>query len=43
MTTTNAKTKKPKTEKGKYPTIYRKQADESWKVVADAAVPLSAD
>jgi uncharacterized protein (TIGR02246 family) len=34
-TMTNPKTKKPMTEKGKYLTIYRKQADGSWKVVAD--------
>jgi uncharacterized protein (TIGR02246 family) len=42
LTTTDAKTKKPKTEDGKYLTIYRKQADGSWKVVADAAVPNTA-
>jgi uncharacterized protein (TIGR02246 family) len=34
-TMTNPKTKKPMTDKGKYLTIYRKQADGSWKVVAD--------
>jgi uncharacterized protein (TIGR02246 family) len=42
MTTTDAKTKKPKTEKGKYLTIYRKKADGSWKAVVDAAVPDAA-
>jgi uncharacterized protein (TIGR02246 family) len=41
MTTTDAKTKKPKTEKGKYLTIYRKQTGGSWKAVVDAAVPDS--
>jgi len=35
LTTTDPKTKKPITEKGKYVTVYRKQADGSWKVVAD--------
>jgi uncharacterized protein (TIGR02246 family) len=35
MTTTNPKTKKPVTDKGKYLTIYMKQADGSWKAVAD--------
>lgn len=35
MTTTDAKTKKPMTDKGKYLTIYAKQADGSWKAVAD--------
>ena len=35
MTMTNPKTKKPVTDKGKYLTIYRKQADGSWKAVAD--------
>jgi uncharacterized protein (TIGR02246 family) len=35
MTTTNPKTKKPITDKGKYLTIYTKQADGSWKAVAD--------
>ena len=35
QTATNAKTKKPKTDKGKYLTVFRKQADGSWKVVAD--------
>jgi len=35
QTTTDAKTKKPKTDKGKFLTIYGKQADGSWKAVAD--------
>jgi len=35
MTMTNPKTKKPMTDKGKYLTIYMKQADGSWKAVAD--------
>jgi uncharacterized protein (TIGR02246 family) len=35
MTMTNPKTKKPATDKGKYLTIYMKQADGSWKAVAD--------
>jgi len=35
MTVTNPKTKKPVTDKGKYLTIYAKQADGSWKAVAD--------
>jgi uncharacterized protein (TIGR02246 family) len=35
MTMTNPKTKQPVTDKGKYLTIYVKQADGSWKVVAD--------
>jgi uncharacterized protein (TIGR02246 family) len=35
MTATNPKTKKPMTDKGKFMTVYMKQADGSWKVVAD--------
>ena len=35
LTMTNPKTKKPMTDKGKYLTIYTKQADGSWKAVAD--------
>lgn len=35
MTTTDPKTKKPITDKGKFVTVYAKQADGSWKVVAD--------
>ena len=34
-TMTNPKTKKPKTETGKYLTVYMKQADGNWKAVAD--------
>jgi len=35
LTMTNPKTKKPVTDKGKYLTVYTKQADGSWKAVAD--------
>ncbi len=35
MTATNPKTKKPMTDHGKYLTVYTKQADGSWKAVAD--------
>ena len=35
MTTSNPKTKAPVTEKGKYLTVYRKQADGTWKSVED--------
>jgi len=35
MTSTNPKTKKAVSEKGKYVTVYKKQADSSWKAVAD--------
>ena len=35
MTTTNPKTKKPITDKGKFLTVYAKQADGSWKAIAD--------
>ena len=35
MTVTDPKTKKPVTDKGKYLTVYKKQADGSWKAVAD--------
>ena len=34
-TMTNPKTKKPMTDKGKYLTIYTKQADGTWKAIAD--------
>ena len=37
MTMTNPKTKKPMTDKGKYLTVYMKQADGSWKAVADTS------
>jgi uncharacterized protein (TIGR02246 family) len=36
MTMTNPKTKKPVTDHGKFLTVYTKQADGSWKAVADA-------
>jgi len=35
MTMTNPKTKKPMTDKGKFLTVYTKQADGSWKAAAD--------
>ena len=35
MTASDPKTKAPVTEKGKYLTVYRKQADGSWKAVED--------
>lgn len=35
LTGSDAKTKKPVTDKGKYITVYQKQADGSWKAVAD--------
>jgi uncharacterized protein (TIGR02246 family) len=35
LTLTDPKTKKPFTDKGKYLTDYKKQADGSWKAVAD--------
>jgi len=35
MTATDPKTKKPMADKGKYLTVYMKQPDGSWKVVAD--------
>lgn len=35
MTISNPKTKAPMTEKGKYLTVYRKQADGTWKAVED--------
>jgi uncharacterized protein (TIGR02246 family) len=37
MTVTNPKTKKPMTDKGKYLTVYTKQADGSWKAIADTS------
>jgi len=37
MTVTNPKTKKPMTDKGKYLTVYMKQADGSWKAAADTS------
>jgi uncharacterized protein (TIGR02246 family) len=38
MTLTDAKTKKPVTDKGSYVTAYKKQADGSWKAVSDINV-----
>ena len=35
MTVSDEKTKKPVTDKGKYLTVYKKQADGSWKAVAN--------
>ena len=35
MTMTNSKTKKVVTEKGKYVTVYKKQADGTWKAIED--------
>ena len=35
MTVTNPKTKKPMTDHGKYLTVFTKQADGSWKAIAD--------
>jgi len=35
LTMTDPKTKKPVMEKGKYVTVYKKQADGSWKAVQD--------
>jgi len=37
-TMTDPKTKKVITEKGKYVTVYKKQADGGWKAVADIAI-----
>jgi uncharacterized protein (TIGR02246 family) len=37
MTVTDPKSKKPVTDKGKYLTIFVKQADGSWKAVADVS------
>ena len=39
LTSTNQKTKKAETETGKYVTVYKKQADGSWKAVADINNP----
>ena len=38
LTVTNAKTKKPVDDKGSYLTVYKKQADGSWKVIEDFSV-----
>ena len=37
MTMTDPSTKKPINDKGSYVTVYRKQADSSWKAVSDIA------
>jgi ketosteroid isomerase-like protein len=37
MTMTDPKTRKVLSEKGKYVTVYKKQADGGWKAVADIA------
>ena len=37
LTQTDPKTKKPMTETGKYVTVYKKQADGSWKAVEDVS------
>jgi ketosteroid isomerase-like protein len=37
MTMTDSATKKPITDKGSYVTVYKKQADGSWKAVSDIA------
>ena len=39
MQTTDPATKQPKTETGTYLTVWRKQADDSWKAVEDAVIP----
>jgi ketosteroid isomerase-like protein len=39
MQTTDPATKQPKTETGTYLTVWRKQADNSWKAVEDAIIP----
>lgn len=39
MTYTDPATKKPKTERGSYLTVYRKAADGSWKAVEDFTTP----
>lgn len=38
MTVSDPKTKKPVNDKGSYLTVYKKQADGSWKAVEDVAV-----
>jgi uncharacterized protein (TIGR02246 family) len=37
LTMTDPVTKKPRTDKGSYVTVYKKQADGSWKAVSDIA------
>jgi ketosteroid isomerase-like protein len=41
VTTSDPKTKKPLVEKGNYLTVYKKQADGSWKISNDFATPES--
>jgi ketosteroid isomerase-like protein len=36
LTASDPKNKKPVTDKGKYMTVYKKQADGTWKAVADS-------
>jgi uncharacterized protein (TIGR02246 family) len=43
VTYTNSQTKKPETLKGGYVTVFRKQADGSWKVVEDVSSPGAPD
>jgi uncharacterized protein (TIGR02246 family) len=42
MATTDPKTKRRVTEKGNYVTVYKKQADGSWKIIEDINTPDSA-
>ena len=42
VTYTDPQTKKPKSEDGNYVTVFRKDADGSWKIIEDAAVPGAA-
>ncbi len=41
LTVTDSATKKPITETGSYLTVYKKQADGSWKAVEDIATPTA--
>lgn len=43
MTYTDPATKKPKTENGNYLTVYKKQADGSWKALEDFVTPGAAE
>jgi uncharacterized protein (TIGR02246 family) len=42
MTMTNPATNKPMNDKGSYVTVYRKQADGSWKAISDIATSSTA-
>jgi uncharacterized protein (TIGR02246 family) len=42
LTATDPQTKKPATQTGSYVTIYRKEADGSWKAIEDIATPTVA-